>query len=218
MVIAIVCNYLDRQLLSILKPEILGHFNIGDIEFAWILNVFLICYAVMYPVSGILVDKFGPKPVMFGGIAAWSLACIGGGLSQDVYQFAVCRGILGLAEPTIFTGQLVAVTLWFEKRTRATANSICQAGGSIGTMCAPLAVAPDGKVFSMAGCIYHSGCRRSDNRRYLVDRVSPSASGVSCGHAWRAKGDDTQGYPFILSGGSFRHKCIVGCASHKTCQ
>ena len=66
MVIAIVCNYLDRQLLSILKPEILGHFNIGDIEFAWILNVFLICYAVMYPVSGILVDKFGPKPVMFG--------------------------------------------------------------------------------------------------------------------------------------------------------
>lgn len=157
MVIAIVCNYLDRQLLSILKPEILGHFNIGDIEFAWILNVFLICYAVMYPVSGILVDKFGPKPVMFGGIAAWSLACIGGGLSQDVYQFAVCRGILGLAEPTIFTGQLVAVTLWFEKRTRATANSLCQAGGSIGTMCAPLAVAwmvryfPWQDVFIIAG-------------------------------------------------------------------
>lgn len=157
MVIAIICNYLDRQLLSILKPEILTHFNIGDIEFAWILNVFLICYAVMYPVSGILVDKFGPKPVMFGGIAAWSLACIGGGLSQDVYQFAFCRGILGLAEPTIFTGQLVAVTLWFEKKTRATANSLCQAGGSIGTMSAPLLVAwmvryfPWQEVFVIAG-------------------------------------------------------------------
>ncbi len=157
MVIAIICNYLDRQLLSILKPEILGHFNIGDIEFAWILNVFLICYAVMYPISGILVDKFGPKPVMFGGIAAWSLACIGGGLSQDVYQFAVCRGILGLAEPTIFTGQIVAVTLWFERKTRATANALCQAGGSIGTMTAPLAVAwmvryfPWQDVFVIAG-------------------------------------------------------------------
>lgn len=158
-VIAIVCNYLDRQLLSILKPEILSHFSIGDIEFAWILNVFLICYAVMYPVSGILVDKFGPKPVMFGGIAAWSMACIGGGLSQDVYQFAVCRGILGLAEPTIFTGQLVAVTLWFEKKTRATANSLCQAGGSIGTMTAPLLVAwmvryfPWQDVFIIAGVV-----------------------------------------------------------------
>lgn len=158
-VVAIVCNYLDRQLLSILKPEILGHFNIGDIEFAWILNVFLICYAIMYPVSGILVDKFGPKPVMFGGIAAWSLACIGGGLSQDVYQFAACRGILGLAEPTIFTGQIVAVTLWFEKKTRATANALCQAGGSIGTMTAPLAVAwmvryfPWQDVFIIAGAV-----------------------------------------------------------------
>ena len=156
-VIAIICNYLDRQLLSILKPEILNHFAIGDIEFAWILNVFLVCYAVMYPVSGILVDRFGPKPVMFGGIALWSVACIGGGLSQDVYQFAVCRGLLGLAEPTIFTGQLVAVTLWFEKKTRATANSLCQAGGSIGTMTAPLLVAwmtrflPWQEVFIIAG-------------------------------------------------------------------
>ena len=60
MFIAIICNYLDRQLLSILKPEILEHFGIGDMQYAWIVNVFLICYALMYPVSGILVDRFGP--------------------------------------------------------------------------------------------------------------------------------------------------------------
>ena len=36
--IAIICNYLDRQLLSILKPEILDHFRIGDLEYAWIVN------------------------------------------------------------------------------------------------------------------------------------------------------------------------------------
>ena len=58
MFIAIICNYLDRQLLSILKPEILEHFGIGDMQYAWIVNVFLICYALMYPVSGILVDRF----------------------------------------------------------------------------------------------------------------------------------------------------------------
>lgn len=129
--VAIICNYLDRQLLSILKPEILTHFDITDMQYAWIVNVFLICYALMYPISGILVDKFGSKQVMFVGIAAWSLACIGGGLSQNVVQFSICRGILGLAEPTIFAGQIVAVTIWFEKRYRATANSLCTAGGSI---------------------------------------------------------------------------------------
>ena len=66
--VAIICNYLDRQLLSILKPEILEYFGIGDIQYAWIVNVFLICYAIMYPISGILVDKFGPKPVISVGI------------------------------------------------------------------------------------------------------------------------------------------------------
>ncbi|MCF0174440.1 MAG: MFS transporter [Bacteroidales bacterium] len=157
--IAIICNYLDRQLLSILKPEILEHFRIGDVEYAWIVNIFLICYAIMYPVSGILVDKFGPKKVLLGGIVVWSLACIGGGLSNTVWQFSICRGLLGLAEPTIFAGQIVAVTLWFERKKRATANSICQAGGSIGTVVAPLLIAwlsrylPWQDVFMVAGAI-----------------------------------------------------------------
>lgn len=141
MFLAIICNYLDRQLLSILKPEILDHFGIGDMEYAWIVNIFLICYAIMYPLSGMLVDRFGPKKVLFGGITVWSLACIGGGLAPNVGAFALCRGILGLAEPTIFAGQLVAVTLWFEKRQRATANSLCTVGGSLGAVVAPLLIA-----------------------------------------------------------------------------
>ncbi len=141
MFLAIICNYLDRQLLSILKPEILDHFSIGDFEYAWIVNVFLLCYAIMYPVSGILVDKFGPKSVMLGGITIWSLACIGAGWAPNVWVFAACRGVLGLAEPTIFAGQIVAVTLWFEKKQRATANSLCTIGGSLGAVVAPIVIA-----------------------------------------------------------------------------
>ena len=117
--IAIICNYLDRQLLSILKPTIKAAFDMNDDGYAFIVNIFLICYAVMYPISGILVDRFGPKKVMFLGILAWSAACIGGGLSTNMEQFAFFRGLLGLAEPTIFAGQIVAVTVWVEKRQRA---------------------------------------------------------------------------------------------------
>ena len=109
--IAIICNYLDRQLLSILKPTIKAAFDMNDDGYAFIVNIFLICYAVMYPISGILVDRFGPKKVMFLGILAWSAACIGGGLSTNMEQFAFFRGLLGLAEPTIFAGQIVAVTV-----------------------------------------------------------------------------------------------------------
>ena len=134
--IAIICNYLDRQLLSILKPTIKAAFEMNDDGYAFIVNIFLICYAVMYPISGILVDRFGPKKVMFLGILAWSAACIGGGLSTNMEQFAFFRGLLGLAEPTIFAGQIVAVTVWFEKRQRATANSLFVLAGAIGILIA----------------------------------------------------------------------------------
>lgn len=70
--VAIIYNQLDHQLLSILQPVILNHFNIGDLEYAWIVKVFLICYAVMYSVSGLWVDKLGPKLVMLGGIGLGS--------------------------------------------------------------------------------------------------------------------------------------------------
>ena len=157
--IAVVCNYLDRQLLSILKPEILTHFGVGDAEYAVIVNVFLICYAIMYPVGGILVDRFGPQKVMFTGILTWSLACVGGGLSQNIVQFAICRGILGLSEPVIFAGLIVVITVWYEKTKRALANSLCQFGGSIGAMIAPAVIAwmshffPWYLVFIFAGCV-----------------------------------------------------------------
>ena len=157
--VVIICNYLDRQLLSILKPEILSHFAIEDMGYAMLINVFLICYAIMYPISGILVDKFGPKKIMFFGIITWSIACIGGGLSQNIFQFTFFRGILGLSEPTIFAGQIVVVTEWFEKRHRATANSLCTAGGSLGTIIAPLVIAwlakflPWNDVFILSGIV-----------------------------------------------------------------
>ena len=157
--VAIICNYLDRQLLSILKPTIKDFFEIGDAGYAHIINVFMICYAIMYPISGWLVDRFGPKKVMFWGILGWSVACIGGGLSTTIGQFTFFRGLLGLAEPTIFAGQIVAVTVWFSGRQRATVNSLCAAGGSIGTVIAPILIAwmaqyfPWYDIFIIAGAI-----------------------------------------------------------------
>lgn len=139
--IAIVFNYMDRQIVSILKPILKNEFSIGDEGYAVIVNVFTICYAVMYPVSGWLVDKFGARVVMFWGVIGWSLACIGGGLSRTVGQLAFFRGALGMAEPTNFPSQLKVVTIWFSGKMRATANSLCVAGSSIGAILAPPTVA-----------------------------------------------------------------------------
>lgn len=192
MFIAIVCNYLDRQLLSILKPEILDHYGIGDFEYAWIVNIFLICYAIMYPLGGMLIDRFGPKKVMLAGITLWSLACIGGGLSPNVWTFSICRGLLGLAEPTIFAGQIVVVTLWFEKEKRATANSLCTIGGSIGAVIAPLMIAWLMRLMSywqyifiisgligLAIAIIWIFIYKTPSQEYLAHTLSPDKAGDS---------------------------------------
>ncbi|MBO9634937.1 MAG: MFS transporter [Chitinophagaceae bacterium] len=139
--LAIVFNYVDRQIVSILKPVLKSQFSLNDSGYAMILNIFTVCYAVMYPVTGWMVDRFGARLVMFWGIITWSLACIGGGLSRTIGQFGFFRGLLGAAEPTNFPAQLKVIAVWFPGKLRATANSLCVAGSSIGAIIAPPAIA-----------------------------------------------------------------------------
>ncbi len=139
--IAIVFNYVDRQIVSILKPTLKEAFSLGDDGYAFIVNMFTVCYAAMYPLAGWLVDRFGAGKVMLYGVLAWSLACIGGGISRTVGQFGFFRGLLGMAEPTNFPAQLKVVSIWFPGKMRATANSLCVAGSSIGAIIAPPLVA-----------------------------------------------------------------------------
>jgi ACS family hexuronate transporter-like MFS transporter len=139
--LAIVFNYVDRQIVSVLKPTLKAEFELNDEGYAFIVNLFTICYAVMYPVTGWMVDKWGAKLVMFWGIITWSIACIGGGLARTFGQFGFFRGLLGAAEPTNFPAQLKVVTVWFPGKLRATANSLCVAGSSIGAILAPPVIA-----------------------------------------------------------------------------
>lgn len=136
-----VFSYVDRQVVSILKPILKDEFSLDDNGYALIINVFTICYALMYPVSGWLVDKFGAKKIMFWGVITWSLSSIGSGLSRALPLFAFFRSALGLAEPTTYPAQIKSVTKWFSGRLRATANSISVAGGTVGSVIAPPLIA-----------------------------------------------------------------------------
>lgn len=139
--LAMVFNYTDRQIVAILKPLLKKEFHIGNDGYALILNVFTISYAIMYLVAGWLVDRFGARLIMFFGIIGWSVACIGSGISRTLTQFTFFRGMLGMAEPSNYPAQLRVVTVWFSGKLRATANSLCVAGGSIGAIIAPPLVA-----------------------------------------------------------------------------
>ncbi len=138
---AIVLNYFDRQIVSILKPALKEEFDIDDRGYAMVVNVFAVCYAISYPIVGWLVDRFGARVMMLLGIVTWSLACVGTGLTRTLGLFTGFRALLGLAEPVAFPAQLRVVAIWFPGTLRATANSVCVAGSSIGAIAAPPLVA-----------------------------------------------------------------------------
>ncbi|WP_438483314.1 MFS transporter [Oleiharenicola lentus] len=138
---AMVLNYVDRQIVSVLKPTLKAVFDIDDRGYALLINVFIICYAITYAAAGWLVDRFGAGRIMLYGIIAWSSACIGAGFTKTFGQLAFFRGALGVAEPMGFPAQLRVVTIWFPPGLRATANSICAAGSTIGAIIAAPLVA-----------------------------------------------------------------------------
>src|SRR5512136_1830681 len=87
---AIVLNYIDRQIVSILKPTLKGEFHLDDAGYALLANIFTVCYACMYPVAGWLADRWGARSMMLTGVFAWSSACTGAGLTKTFGQFAFC--------------------------------------------------------------------------------------------------------------------------------
>mgnify|MGYP000199175871 FL=1 len=69
-----VINYVDRQTLAVLSPQLTKELGLSDIEYGWISQAFLIPYTAMYIVAGLLLDRFGTKRVFGIAAAWWSLA------------------------------------------------------------------------------------------------------------------------------------------------
>src|SRR6266496_1147177 len=72
--VSTVINYVDRQTLSVVAPVLTKELGITPVEYAWILQSFLIAYTVMYVVSGILVDRWGTKLSLSVFVCWWSIS------------------------------------------------------------------------------------------------------------------------------------------------
>ncbi|MBL9215195.1 MAG: MFS transporter [Opitutaceae bacterium] len=139
--LAFVLNYVDRQIVSVLKPTLKAEFAIDDRGYALLVNVFTFCYASTYAGAGWLADRFGAGRMILGGLIAWSSACLLTGFSRTLGQLTFLRGLLGMSETALFPSQLRVVTEWFPPGLRATANSICAAGSTLGAVVAAPLVA-----------------------------------------------------------------------------
>jgi MFS transporter, ACS family, hexuronate transporter len=138
--LATTINYVDRQILSLVKP-------ILDVELGWTNEQFGIVNAVFQGTYGFgllffgwFVDRYGSKVGYAVSIVAWSLAAMGHSVVSTVTGFMIARATLGVSEGGNFPSAIKATAQWFPKRERAYATSIFNAGTNVGAIVAPLIV------------------------------------------------------------------------------
>jgi MFS transporter, ACS family, hexuronate transporter len=133
-------NYLDRQVIGILKPLLESNLNIGEVAYANIVTIFQLCYGISMLLAGRLIDKFGTKIGYGISVIVWSLAAVGHALAKGVIGFGFWRALLGVGESGNFPAANRAIAEWFPKKERALAFSIFNSGTNVGAIAAPLAV------------------------------------------------------------------------------
>jgi ACS family hexuronate transporter-like MFS transporter len=133
-------NYIDRQILSLLKPILDDQLHWTNEQFGEVNAAFQFAYAIGLLIFGKLIDRLGTKIGYTVSIAAWSLAAMGHALVGSISGFFVARIALGLGEGGNFPSAIKAVALWFPKKERAFATALFNSGANVGAIIAPAIV------------------------------------------------------------------------------
>jgi len=133
-------NYIDRQMIGVLKPTLKGEFGWAESDFATIVFWFQVAYAVGYIGFGRIVDAIGARLGYTIAIIIWTIGHMAHGFAGGVASFAAARFGLGVGESGNFPAGIRAVADWFPQRERAFAIGLFNAGANVGAIITPLLV------------------------------------------------------------------------------
>jgi MFS transporter, ACS family, hexuronate transporter len=133
-------NYLDRQIIGLLKPTLETQFHWTEIDYGHIVTAFTAAYAIGLLIFGNFIDKIGTKLGYTISLIIWSVAAMLHAIVKSTTGFIVVRAGLGIGESGNFPAAIKAVAEWFPKRERAFATGIFNSGANIGAVAAPILV------------------------------------------------------------------------------
>jgi MFS transporter, ACS family, hexuronate transporter len=134
-------NYMDRNLLGVLKPTIQGNLQFSETDYGDIVFAFSMAYAAGYASMGAFTDKVGVRIGLAVAAMIWCAASAAHGLVTSVAGFTAARIALGLGEGGNFPTCIKSVATWFPVRDRAVATGIFNSGSNVGGLLAPLIAA-----------------------------------------------------------------------------
>ena len=130
-------NYMDRQVLGVLKIPLQHEFGWSDIEYGHLVTVFQMAYALGMLCVGRLMDRLGTRIGYAAAMVFWSLASMAHAAANSFFSFLIARASLGFGEAGVFPASIKTIAEWFPKRERALATGIFNAGTSVGAMITP---------------------------------------------------------------------------------
>src|SRR5690349_21672762 len=133
----LIVNYLARNTLSVAAPTLMSEMNISTEQYSHIVVAWQVCYALMQPVAGYIIDAIGTKMGFAIFAFAWSIACALAALASGWQGLAFVRGLLGLTEAAGIPAGVKATTEWFPAKERSVAIGWFNIGSSVGALLAP---------------------------------------------------------------------------------
>jgi ACS family hexuronate transporter-like MFS transporter len=133
-------NYLDRQVIGILKPVLETDIGLGEAEYGYIVSAFQFAYAIGMLLMGRVIDKLGTKLGYAFAFIGWSVAAMAHAFAKAPFGFGVARAFLGVTEAGNFPAAIKTVAEWFPKKERALATGIFNSGTNVGAILAPIVV------------------------------------------------------------------------------
>lgn len=138
--VATTINYIDRQVLGILAPDLQKAIGWSEIEYGYIVVAFQAAYALGLPLFGRFIDRYGTKLGYTISIFGWSVAAMAHALASSALSFGIARALLGVSEAGNFPASIKTTAEWFPKKERALATGIFNSGANIGAVVAPATV------------------------------------------------------------------------------
>lgn len=135
---ATIINYIDRQSLNVLWPEISVSLFPDKTDFerkeiyALISVIFVFSYAFGQAIFGKIFDWVGTRIGFALSIGVWSIATALHATARGILSFGIFRSILGIAEAGNWPGATKGNAEWFPTKERALAQGIFNSGAAIG--------------------------------------------------------------------------------------
>ena len=134
-------NYLDRQVIGLLKDDLAKQFNWSEKDYSNIVMAFSAAYALGLLLFGRLVDKIGTKLGYIISLIIWSISAMMHAIAKSTLGFGIARAALGAGESGNFPIAIKAVAEWFPKKDRAFATGIFNSGANVAAIIGPPLIA-----------------------------------------------------------------------------